>query len=100
MCSRYTAWAASSGTLIAGVFSSTALGVFSGYGFAEGIETMGGQVWVQFIGVASTLGYAALATRVILKLVSLLTGGPRVGEEQEIEGLNIGSHDERGYDLH
>ncbi|MEW8585386.1 MAG: ammonium transporter, partial [Candidatus Thiodiazotropha sp.] len=35
------------GTLLAGVFSSTSLGVFSGYGFADGIESMGGQVYVQ-----------------------------------------------------
>ncbi len=88
------------GTLLAGVFSSTALGVFSGYGFADGIESMGAQVWVQFIGAASTVGYTAVATWGILKVVGMLTNGLRVGEEQEIEGLDIGSHDERGYDLH
>jgi len=41
------------GTLMAGVFSATSLGVFSGYGFADGIDSMGGQLWVQFVGVVS-----------------------------------------------
>lgn len=87
------------GTLMAGVFSSTALGVFSGYGFADGITSMGGQVWVQFIGVAATVTYTAALTWLILKLVGVLVG-LRIGDEQEIEGLDIASHEERGYDLH
>jgi Amt family ammonium transporter len=87
------------GTMMAGVFSATSLGIFSGYGFAEGIESMGGQLSVQFVGVASTVIYTAAATWVILKVVAILTRGLRVGEEQEIEGLDIASHEERGYDL-
>jgi Amt family ammonium transporter len=88
------------GTLLAGVFSSTALGVFSGYGFAEGIATMGGQVRVQLIGVAATVAYTALFTWVILQLTGRITRGLRVTQEQEIEGLDLASHEERGYDLH
>jgi len=87
------------GTLLAGVFSSTGLGVFSGYGFADGIQTMGGQVWVQFIGVAATLTFTAVVTFVILKVVAALTSGLRVSEEQEIEGLDIASHEESGYNM-
>jgi Amt family ammonium transporter len=41
------------GTLLAGVFSATSLGVFSGYGFAGGIPSMGSQLSVQFVGVAA-----------------------------------------------
>jgi Amt family ammonium transporter len=88
------------GTLLAAVFSSTALGIFSGYGFADGISSMGGQVWVQFVGVISTVAYTAVLTWVVLKVVALLTKGLRVSSEQEIEGLDIASHEERGYDLH
>jgi len=87
------------GTLLAGVFSSTALGVFSGYGFAEGVDSMGGQVGIQLVGVLATVGYTALLTWVILKLLSSLMP-LRVGKEQEIEGLDLASHEERGYDLH
>lgn len=85
------------GTLMAGVFASQDLGVFSGWGFADGIETMAGQVWVQFVGVAATFIYTAIVTFVLLKLVGLLTGGIRVSEEEEVEGLDIVLHEEVGY---
>ncbi len=88
------------GTLLTGVFSATSLGVFSGFGFAQGINSMGGQVWVQLIGVLSTVTYTAVLTWIILKVVDRLTGGLRVKPEQEIEGLDIALHEERGYDIH
>ncbi|MBL3600974.1 MAG: ammonium transporter [gamma proteobacterium endosymbiont of Lamellibrachia anaximandri] len=86
------------GTLLAGVFSATSLGVFSGYGFADGIETIGGQVYVQFIGVVATIVFTAVVSYLILKLVDKLVG-LRVTEEEEIEGLDVALHEERGYDL-
>ena len=86
------------GTLLAGVFASTELGLFSGFGFAEGITSMAGQLKVQFIGVAATAAYTALLTWFILKVVSLVSD-LRVDQEEEIEGLDIVLHEERGYDL-
>ncbi|MDX1345179.1 MAG: ammonium transporter [Sedimenticolaceae bacterium] len=87
------------GTFLAGVFSATSLGIFSGFGFADGIETMGGQVGVQLTGIAATVAFTAVMTWVLLKVTSLLTSGLRVTEEQEIQGLDIHMHEERGYDL-
>lgn len=87
------------GTLLAGVFASTSLGVFSGYGFADGIQTMGGQVYVQFIGVLATVVFTAVMTFVILKVVALMTSGLRVDEEEETQGLDIICHEETGYNL-
>jgi Amt family ammonium transporter len=84
------------GTLLAGVFASTGLGLFSGQGFADGILSMGGQLSVQAIGVVATVGYTAVATYIVLKLVDLVTG-LRVSPDEEIEGLDISSHEERGY---
>lgn len=86
------------GTLLAGVFSATSLGVFSGYGFADGIESMGGQFQVQLIGVLVTIVFTAVVTWGILKLVEAMVG-LRVSDEQELEGLDIVCHEERGYDL-
>ena len=85
------------GTLMAGVFSATSLGVFSGYGFADGITSMGGQLYVQFIGVIATVAFTAVVTFVILKVVGALLG-LRVSEEDETQGLDITMHEERGYD--
>ena len=87
------------GTLLAGIFSATSLGLFSGFGFAEGITSMAGQMKVQLIGVLATVTYTAIVSYVILKVVSLLTQGLRVTDEQEIQGLDIHMHEERGYDI-
>ncbi|NTS78749.1 ammonium transporter [Catenovulum sp. SM1970] len=87
------------GTLFAGIFASTELGVFSGHGFADGITSIGEQLSVQAIGVVSVGIYTAIITFVLLKLVGLLTNGIRVEKEDEIKGLDLVSHDERGYNL-
>ncbi len=82
------------GTLLTGVFASNALGVFSGQ---EDIA-IGSQVGIQAIGVLATLAYTAIVTFIILKLTDVLVGN-RVSEEEELEGLDLVSHNERGYDL-
>ena len=85
------------GTLMAGIFASDALGVFSGQGYAEGM-TMGSQMGVQACGVAATLIYTAVATFIILKLVGVMVP-LRVDQDDETQGLDLSQHDERGYDL-
>lgn len=85
------------GTLMAGILSATSLGVFSGFGFADGVASMSEQFGIQLIGVVSTVIFSAVMTWAILKLVDRLVG-LRVTEEEEIEGLDIALHDERGYD--
>jgi len=87
------------GTLLAGVFSATSLGVFSGFGFAEGIATMAEQVSVQLIGIVATFAYTAVVTYGLLKIVGLATQGLRVDEEQEVNGLDLVEHEESGYNL-
>ena len=77
------------GSLVVAVFASTQLGVFSGYGFADGITTIAGQLSVQAIGVVTTIVFTAVSTYIILKLVGALTGGLRVDEEAEQQGLDV-----------
>lgn len=86
------------GTLLAGVFCSQQLGIFSGNGFSEGISSIGGQLSVQAIGILATVAYTAVATFIILKVVDIIIG-LRVSDEEETEGLDITLHNERGYDL-
>ena len=85
------------GTILAGVFASDALGVFSGQGFNEGM-TMASQVQVQIVGVVATFVYTAIITYLLLKLVDKLLV-LRVDEEQELQGVDLVEHDEKGYDL-
>ena len=84
------------GTLLVGIFASTELGIFSGQGFAKGVISMEQQLGIQFIGVMSVLIYTAIITFIILKIVDI-TIGLRVTKEDEIEGLDIALHEERGY---
>ena len=87
------------GTLAAGVFASTELGVFSGFGFADGIESIGEQLGVQFVGVIATMAYTALLTWLLLKVTGLMTGGLRVSRDDESMGLDLAEHEEEGYKL-
>ena len=48
------------GTLMAGIFASKELGVFSGQGFAADINSI--QLSVQFIGVLATVVFTAVVT--------------------------------------
>lgn len=86
------------GTLLAGIFCSTQLGIFSGNGFSDGISSIGGQLTVQSIGVISTLVYSAVVTFILLKVVGAMVG-LRVDDDEETQGLDLVLHDERGYDL-
>lgn len=83
------------GALLTGVFAATALG---GAGFGGDIASIGEQVGVQFIGIAAVIIYTGIVSFIILKVVDALIG-LRVTEDQEIEGLDLSLHDERGYNL-
>jgi ammonium transporter, Amt family len=85
------------GTLLVGVFASTELGVFSGWGFGAGNTTILSQLGVQAIGVAATAIYTAIVTFGLVKLTGLLTRGIRVSADGESQGLDIVMHEETGY---
>ena len=86
------------GTLLVGVFCATDLGVFSGLGFGGDNGSIAEQLKVQVIGIVATLGYTAVVSWIILKLVDALLG-LRVTADEETEGLDIVLHEERGYDI-
>jgi Amt family ammonium transporter len=85
------------GTLLAGIFASDQLGVFSGQGYKEGMN-MASQVSVQITGIIATFAYTAVITYLLLKLIDNLLV-LRVDEEDEMRGLDLVEHNERGYDL-
>lgn len=87
------------GTLLAGVFSSTQLGIFSGYGFASVNPTMLDQIGAQAIGVIATLSYTAVVSWLLFVVIGKILGGLRVSTEQEVNGLDLSEHEETGYSL-
>jgi Amt family ammonium transporter len=82
------------GIMMAGIFVAANLG---GAGLAEGVSIMD-QLGVQLIGVLATVAWTAVMTFLILKLVSRFVD-LRVDEESETEGLDLVSHDEKGYNF-
>jgi Amt family ammonium transporter len=81
------------GTLLTAILGATA---FGGLGLSK--LTIGGQFWVQSIGVLAVVGWTAIVTWIIVKIIKATTG-LRVDEEEEAEGLDIRAHGERGYML-
>ena len=84
------------GTLLAGIFASSNLGIFSGQGL-EG--TISSQLGVQFIGVVATIIFTAVVTLLLLTITGWFTKGIRVTEEEEVQGLDLVLHEESGYKL-
>ncbi|MDP6477341.1 MAG: ammonium transporter [Nitrospinaceae bacterium] len=81
------------GAVLTGVFCAESLG---GAGFGGDITSIGGQVMVQCTGVFATVVYTGVVSAIILKVLDGIMG-LRVTEDEENEGLDLASHNERGY---
>ena len=79
------------GALLTGIFAAESLG---GQGLSA--DSIGGQFFVQLVGVVFTIAYCAVLSFVLLKIVDAIVG-LRVSQSEETEGLDIALHDERGY---
>jgi Amt family ammonium transporter len=82
------------GALLTGVFCAESLGG-AGFGVDGGMMD---QVTVQAIGIGVTMAYSGFGSFVLLKIVDLVLG-LRVSELEEEAGLDLTSHNERGYNL-
>jgi Amt family ammonium transporter len=91
------------GAILTGVFASRyvnpmfkdARGNLTGSGLIDGNAH---QLLNQATGVVIAWVLAAVGTLVLLKVVDLIVG-LRVGEEQEVQGLDLSLHGEEGYSL-
>ena len=85
---------------VGGILGSLLVGwlelpAFGGLGLADGVSATI-QFGVQLLSVAITIGWTVLASYVILQVISLAIG-LRVDQQDEIEGLDLSQHGERGY---
>ncbi len=80
------------GAILTGVFCASGLGGVEPEGY-----NMAHQVWVQTKGVLITIVWSGVVAFVSYKIAGMLTGGLRVAEEAEREGLDISSHGEVAY---
>jgi Amt family ammonium transporter len=88
------------GALLTGVFAAPSLGGTGIYDYVankvSADYSIGGQVWIQFQGVLTTLVWSGVVSFIAYKLVDMVIG-LRVAEEEEREGLDISSHGETAY---
>jgi Amt family ammonium transporter len=88
------------GALLTGVFAAPSLGGTGIFDYVANAASpdysIGGQVWVQFQAVATTIVWSAVVSYIAYKLVDLVIG-LRVSEEDEREGLDISAHGESAY---
>jgi ammonium transporter, Amt family len=96
---------------VSGIWGTLAIGLFGtaarmdpvivdtiGLGSREGLVYGGGvsQLWVQFYGIAATVGFTGLLCAAVFIAIRM-TVGLRVTEEHELSGLDISEHGMFGY---
>ncbi|MBN1177051.1 MAG: ammonium transporter [Dehalococcoidales bacterium] len=79
------------GALATGIFASSSVGGVSGL-----IEGNGMQVLTQLVSIAAVAAFAFAVTWILGKLIDV-TIGLRVGQHEEIVGLDLSQHGERAY---
>ena len=82
------------GALATGIFADPAIGSAKGLLYGDP-----NQLFIQFIAVLATIAYSALGTFVLVKITSAITNGLRVDDEEELKGLDIAIHTEKGFEL-
>lgn len=80
------------GTVLAGVFAAET------FGGNQGDLQIGAQVVVQIKAILATAVYTVVATWILLKAIDAVIG-LRVGEAEEVGGIDYALHDESGYNM-
>ena len=80
------------GAILTGLFTAE---MFGGSGLENSIGT---QLYLQFVGAGATIVYSGVLTFIIIKVLDS-TIGIRVSPEDESDGLDIALHNERGFNL-
>jgi Amt family ammonium transporter len=83
------------GALATGIFANPAINS-AGTGLLFGNPK---QLLIQAISIAGTIIYTAIATLIIVYITKFVTGGLRVDEEDEIQGLDNAIHGERAFEI-
>ncbi|MBI9082173.1 MAG: ammonium transporter [Desulfobacterales bacterium] len=83
------------GALATGVFANPAVNP-SAAGLLYGNPR---QLWIQFVSILATAAFTAVATVVVVLITRTVTGGLRVEEDDEIQGLDHALHGERAFEM-
>ena len=80
------------GAILTGVCASASLG-----GAGLELPSISLQVWAQIKSVVVTIIWSGVVSFIAFYIASALTGGCRVSEDEEQQGLDLNSHGESGY---
>jgi ammonium transporter, Amt family len=81
---------------LGGAWGALASGIFA-VTLGAGIESNAQQIMVQLEGMVFVAIFAPLATAIILGILSVVFGGLRVSDEDEVTGLDLSQHSENAY---
>jgi len=86
-----------------GIWGALATGLFANPAITEGASGLfygnPKQLWIQVVSILATAIYSAIATLIVVYITRFVTGGLRVDQENEIEGLDSAIHGERGFEI-
>ncbi len=85
------------GALLTGMFAWGTVEAADGTVVPVETFTLGIQVWTQLKAVIVTIIWSGVVSFIAFKIAGALTGGCRVSEEEEDQGLDLNSHGEAGY---
>ncbi|MED5454365.1 MAG: ammonia channel protein, partial [Verrucomicrobiota bacterium] len=80
------------GAILTGVCAAGSLG-----GAGLELSSISLQVWAQIKSVVVTIIWSGVVSFIAFYIASALTGGCRVSEDEEQQGLDLNSHGESGY---
>ena len=83
------------GALATGIFANPAINE-AGKGVLYGNPK---QLYIQVVSIVGTAVFTAIGTVIVVYVTKLITGGLRVEEESEIEGLDNAVHGERAFEI-
>ncbi len=83
------------GALATGLFANPAVNE-AGAGLFYGNPK---QLWIQIVSIVATAIFTAIGTVVIVYITKFVSGGLRVDQDSEIEGLDSALHGERGFEI-
>lgn len=86
-----------------GIWGALATGLFANPAVTEGAAGLfygnPRQLWIQFLSIVATAAYTAVGSLIVIYATKLITGGLRVEEDSEIEGLDSAVHGERAFEI-
>ena len=86
-----------------GLWGALATGIFADPAITKGAAGLfygnPKQLWIQLVSIIATALYAAVGTIIVVYVTRFLTGGIRVTQENEVQGLDNSVHGERGFEI-